>query len=151
MVERQHGYGGGQANALGERGDAGQEGRRRGIDAERIEMVLADPDRVHAEPIGEEGFLANVQDETLGTPRIVGIMIVAQGEITELHAGPLPLGVLRQRVPAISCICNDRAPAALQAAAAFAASRRGRAPGSHGKSQLVSAAAGRTSECRPRS
>ena len=71
-------------------------------------MVLADPDRVHAELVGEERFFADVQDEALGTARIVGIMIVTQGEIAEFHAAILPLGPVGERVCAISCICNDR-------------------------------------------
>ena len=51
-------------------------------------MVLADPGRMHADTIGVDGFLGDVADELVGGARIVFVVIVAQGEVAEVHSAP---------------------------------------------------------------
>src|ERR1700716_4176582 len=48
-------------------------------------MMLADPGRVEAAFLGPQRLGVDVLDEVLGRARIVGIAVVAQREVTELH------------------------------------------------------------------
>jgi len=57
-------------------------------------MVLADPGRVHAEFVGIDRLGRDVGHELIGGPRIVGVVIVAQREVSEIHYPLLKL-VLR--------------------------------------------------------
>ena len=56
-----------------------------GEDAERVEMMLADPGRVHAELIGVDRFVSDVGDELVGVARVVFVVIVAEREVSEFH------------------------------------------------------------------
>jgi hypothetical protein len=69
----------------GARRDIGQHQIRAREDAERVEVVLADPDRVHADPVGLQGFLGNIADELVRRARIVLLVIVADREVAEFH------------------------------------------------------------------
>src|SRR5258705_8013979 len=51
-------------------------------------MMLADPGRMHAEPIGVQCFFRYVGDELVRRPRVVLVVIVAQGEVAEFHHTP---------------------------------------------------------------
>ena len=57
-------------------------------------MVLPDPRRVHAELVGVQRLLRDVGDELVRRPRVVLVVIVAQGEVAEVHNTP-PFGLLR--------------------------------------------------------
>src|SRR5713101_466978 len=51
-------------------------------------MMIADPGRVEADFLGPQRLGVDVLDEVLGRARIVGIAVVAQREVTELHGVP---------------------------------------------------------------
>src|ERR1700716_26719 len=51
-------------------------------------MMLADPGRIHAEPIGVQRLFGDVGDELVRRPRVVLVVIVAQGEVAEFHDVP---------------------------------------------------------------
>src|SRR5947209_120382 len=51
-------------------------------------MMLADPGRVIPQLVRINGFIEDVGDEPVRVPRIVRVVIVAQGEIAELHSLP---------------------------------------------------------------
>ena len=89
VVQRQHGHRRRQADALGAGGDIGEHEVGAGQHAERIEMVFADPRRVHAELFGIERLGGDVGDKLVRGTGIVVVMIVAEREITEIHF-PLP-------------------------------------------------------------
>jgi len=63
MMQRQHGHGRREPDVLGTRGDEGEHEIGAGKHAERIEMVLADPSRIHAKLVGIERFRRNIGDE----------------------------------------------------------------------------------------
>ena len=67
------------------RRDIGEHQVGAGQHAERVEMMLADPGRVHAELVGIERLGGDVGDELVGGARIVRVMVVAQREIAEFH------------------------------------------------------------------
>src|SRR5262249_24763026 len=107
--------------------------------AQGVEMVLADPSRVHAEPVGVQGFLGDVGDELVRRPGVVLVVIVAQGEVAEFHnTPPLPCCVPLARwaaaltwrciIDAFAIVVNatDWPPAAGQHYAANRASDTGR-------------------------
>src|SRR5262245_5942163 len=48
--------------------------------------MLADPGRVHADPVGEDRLLADLEHELIGRAGVVRVMVVAEGEIAEFHA-----------------------------------------------------------------
>jgi hypothetical protein len=50
---------------------------------------------MHAELIGVKRFVGDVGDEAVGVARIVFVVVVAQGEISELHR--VPPGILLGR------------------------------------------------------
>ena len=102
MMHRQQGDGRRQPQPGRGAGKLRQQGKRRGIDAEQVEMVLADPGRVQADLLRPQGLGEDVLDELLRRPRIARIAIVAQREVSELHGVPLRAGLNR---PA-SFICN---------------------------------------------
>ena len=85
MVQRRHVDGGREADVLGARRDIGQHQLGGGEHAERVEMVLADPGRVHAELVGVERLGGDVGDELVGVARIVFVVIVAEREVAEFH------------------------------------------------------------------
>src|SRR5262245_5012987 len=51
-------------------------------------MVLADPGRMHAEPVGVQRLLGDLGDELVRRPRVVLVVIVAEGEVAEVHVAP---------------------------------------------------------------
>src|SRR5215212_1659076 len=59
-------------------------------------MMLADPGRVHAELIGVERLGGDIGDELVGVPRIVLVVIVAEGEVAEFHVRLLRLAAARR-------------------------------------------------------
>jgi len=60
--------------------------------AERIEVMLADPGGVHAELVGKERFGGDLGDELVRGAGVVVVVIVAQREIAEVHDA-LPVAV----------------------------------------------------------
>src|SRR5262249_26663611 len=54
-------------------------------DAQSREMMLADPGRMEADRLGIERLVENVGDELVGAAPVIGIVVVAQREIAELH------------------------------------------------------------------
>src|SRR4029453_3740367 len=91
-TERPHRPPGCEPDALRSRGNIGEHQIRAGQHAQRIEMVLADPRRVHAELVGIERLLRDVGDELVCRPRVVLVVIVAEGKIAEFHSAPPSVG-----------------------------------------------------------
>ena len=91
MVQRRDVDRGREPDVLGARGDVGQHQLGRGQHAERVEMMLADPGRVHAELVGVERLGGDVGDERVGVARIVLVVIVAEREIAEFHDPSPPI------------------------------------------------------------
>ena len=54
--------------------------------AERIEMVFADPGRVHADLFGIKRLGGDVGDELVRGAPIILVVIVAEREVAEVHA-----------------------------------------------------------------
>src|SRR5579862_392208 len=96
MMERKHGYGRRKANALGPGRNIGERQIRAGQNAERVEMVLADPSGMKSELVREDRFVDNIVDILVGAAAVVRIVVVAQREIAEIHWFP-PLGGPPQR------------------------------------------------------
>ena len=63
MMQRQHGDRGREPDARGVGGDVSEHHVRAGQYAERIEVMLADPGRMHAELVGQERLGGDVGDE----------------------------------------------------------------------------------------
>ena len=76
---------------LGARRDIGQHEVGAGQHAERVEMMLADPGRMHAELVGVKRLGGDVGDELVGVARVVFVVIVAQREIAEFHGASPPV------------------------------------------------------------
>jgi len=89
IVQRQHRDRGRELDPRGGGGDVRQHQIRARQHAERVEMMLADPGRVHAELFGMERFGADVGDELVRGAGVFFVVIVAQREIAEFH-GRLP-------------------------------------------------------------
>jgi hypothetical protein len=53
--------------------------------AERAEMMLADPGRVQPDLLGINRFVENIGDKGVRVPAVVVVVIVAQREIAEFH------------------------------------------------------------------
>ena len=53
-------------------------------------MMLADPGRMHAELVGVNRFGGDVGNELVSVARIVLVVIVAEGEVSEFHVRLLP-------------------------------------------------------------
>jgi hypothetical protein len=85
MVQRQNRDRGSEADMPGACRDVGEHEVRTREHAERIEMVFADPGRMHPELVGVKRLGSNVVDQLIGRAGIVLIMIVAQGEVAEFH------------------------------------------------------------------
>ncbi len=88
MMQRRHRYRGREPDARRVCGDVGEHKVRAGQHAERIEVVLADPGRMHAELVGVERLGGDVGDELVRGSTVVFVVVVAQREITELHVLP---------------------------------------------------------------
>ena len=84
-MQRQHGDRGRQAHPLGFCRHMAEDELGAGENAERIEMMLADPDRMHAELLGVQRFGGDVGDELVGRAGIVLVVIVAKRKVTKLH------------------------------------------------------------------
>jgi hypothetical protein len=56
-------------------------------------MMFADPGRMHADLLGVQRLGGDVGDELVRGARVVFVVIVAQGEIAEIHRFP-PLSLL---------------------------------------------------------
>ena len=50
-------------------------------------MMLADPGGVQADFFGVDGFLEDVGDELVGGSWVVQVVVVAEGEVAEVHVG----------------------------------------------------------------
>ena len=85
MMQRQHGDRRRQPDALGARGDIGERQVGTGQHAERAEMMLADPRRVHPQLFGIQRLVDDVRDELVGRARVVVVVVVAQREVAEFH------------------------------------------------------------------
>ena len=88
MVQRQHRDRRSEPDVLRAGRDIGQHQIRTGQHAQRVEMMLADPGRVHADLVGIERLSRDVGDELVRRPWVVLVVIVAQREIAEVHAAP---------------------------------------------------------------
>jgi hypothetical protein len=87
VVQRRDRDGGRKPYVLGTRGGKGHHEIRAGQDAERIEMMLADPGRMHAKLIGVECLRSNVRNKGVGVTRIIFVVVIAEREVAELHDG----------------------------------------------------------------
>src|ERR1700726_355068 len=85
VVQRQHGHGRREADAGGASRDVREDQIGGGENPKRVEMVLADPGRMHADLLGVERFRGDILDELVSRALVVLIVIVAQGEISEIH------------------------------------------------------------------
>ena len=101
MMQRQHGDGRREADVLGARRDIGQHQIGAGEHAERVEVMLADPGRVHAELVGIERLVGDVGDELVGVTRVVFVVVIAEREVAEVHV-LLPCWLLPLSLPAFS-------------------------------------------------
>ncbi len=84
-MERQHGYGGGEADALGARRYAREHEVGAGEHAEGTEMMLPDPGGMEAHLLGVNRLIEDVGHELVGAPMVVFVVVVAQREIAEIH------------------------------------------------------------------
>ena len=85
MMQRQHRHRRRKPDAGGVGGDIGEHEVRAGQHAERIEMMLADPGRMHAELVGIERLGGDVGDELVRGARIIFVVIIAQRKVAEIH------------------------------------------------------------------
>ena len=92
VMQRQHCHRGCEPDALRSCGNIGEHQIRAGQHAQRVEMVLADPRRVHAELVGIERLLRDVGNELVRRPRVVLVVIVAEGKIAKFHSAPPSVG-----------------------------------------------------------
>src|SRR5271155_3320535 len=95
MMQRQNGDRGREPDARGVGGDISQHHVWAGQHAERVEVMFADPGRMHAESVGIKRLGGDVGDELVRITRVVFVVIVAQREIAEFHRNLPPL-----------CICQ---------------------------------------------
>ncbi len=84
-MQRHDGDGGRHADVLCLGDERSEQDMRAGVDAKRVEMMLADPGRVHADAVGVQGFFANVENELFRRALDVVVIVVAQCEVAELH------------------------------------------------------------------
>src|SRR5262249_43484491 len=75
----------GEAEPRGIGGDISEHHVRTRQHTERIEMMLADPGRVHADLLGVERLGGDVTDELIRGAAVVFVVIVAQRKIAEVH------------------------------------------------------------------
>ncbi len=80
-----------QANTLGGAGQLTQQYIGAGIDAEQVEMVLADPHRVQTDLLGIKRLGVDILDELLGSARVVDVTVITESEIAKLHVVAPPL------------------------------------------------------------
>ncbi len=85
LMQRQHRHRRRQADLLGPRRDMGQHEIGARQDAQRAEMMLADPRRMQPDLLGVQRLVENVGDQLVGAAPVVDIVVVAQREIAELH------------------------------------------------------------------
>jgi hypothetical protein len=85
MVDGKQHDGRGETYAPGGPGDLGEQDVGAGIDAEQVEVMLADPCRVEPDRLGPQRLLVDLVDELLGAAPIIRLAVVAQGEIAEIH------------------------------------------------------------------
>jgi hypothetical protein len=85
VVQRQHHDRRAEPDAAGQRRDVGVHQARHRHAAAPVEVMLADPGRMHSDVLGMDRLVANLEQELLGGPRIVGIAVVAEREIAEFH------------------------------------------------------------------
>ena len=71
MMQRQHRHRRREPDVLRARGDIGEHEVGAGQHAERVEMMLADPGRMHAELVGEQRLVEDVGDELV---RVRGLL-----------------------------------------------------------------------------
>ncbi len=96
MMQRQHRHCRRQPDALRARGDIRERKVGARQHAKRAEMMLADPGRVHPQLLGIQRLVDDVRDQLVRRARIVGVVVVAQGEVAEFHeAIPLVAGANR--------------------------------------------------------
>ena len=88
-MDRQDHHGGAEPDAGRRRGDRRQHQRRHRHAAPPVEVMFADPGRVHAERLGEDRLVADLRHEGFRGPGIAGITVVAQREIAEFHSSNL--------------------------------------------------------------
>ena len=85
MMQRQHIHRRRETDALRLRRDIGQHQLRRGVHAERAEMMLADPSGMKAELFGIDRLGYDLLHKLIRCTPVVAIVIVAESEIAELH------------------------------------------------------------------
>src|SRR5262249_54970827 len=85
MMQRQHVDSRREAQPRGIGGDISQHHVRTRQHAERVEMMFADPGRMHADLLGVQRLGGDVGDEMVRGACVVFVVIVAQREIAEIH------------------------------------------------------------------
>ena len=103
-MDRQQGDRGGQPQSGRGAGKLRQHRQRRGVDAQQVEMMLADPGRVQPDLLGPQCLGIDVLEEVLRRPLIARIAVVAQREIAELHDRLPGEGMVRPEC--YICKCN---------------------------------------------
>ncbi len=83
MMQRQHRHRRREPNALGPRRHLRQHEIGAGEDAERREMMLADPRRMHPDRVGVDGLVEDVGDEQARGAHLAHVVVVAEGEVAE--------------------------------------------------------------------
>src|SRR5216683_467749 len=70
-------------------------------------MVLADPGRVQPDFLGIKRLGENVPEEGLGRARVVGIAVVGEREVAEVHGASSELFCPRMRFPDLFVNANN--------------------------------------------
>ena len=65
-------------------GDVRQHEIRTRQDPERVEVVLADPGRVHPQRLRVQRLVGDVRDERVRIATVVLVVIVAEGKVAEI-------------------------------------------------------------------
>jgi hypothetical protein len=87
MMHRQQRHRGRKPEFGGGAGELGEDRQRRGVDAEQVEMMFADPRRIQPDLLGMQRLGEDVLDELLGRARVAGIAVIGKREVAELHDG----------------------------------------------------------------
>jgi len=84
-MQRQHRHRRCQPEALRARRDIRQRQVGARQHAQRAEMVLANPRRMHAQRFGIQRLIDDIGNKLVRRGRIVGVVVVAQRKVAEFH------------------------------------------------------------------
>ena len=85
MVQRQHGHRRHQPDPFGPGGNDAEHDFRRGVGAEFVEMMLADPGGMHAQFLGIDRLVDDLKQQLFDCPGVVSVGVVGVRKVAELH------------------------------------------------------------------